>query len=204
MTAAIAIPAGAQNQRRASISGGSERYGGKCTVEVVVDGAADVEIRGDTGNIRTESGRPAEWRRFECTSPIPRDPVDFRFHGIDGRGRQQLVRDPRNGGVAVVRIEDPQGGAEGYTFDLTWGGGDPRWYDEGSNPRPGGYYDDRDRVDNRYTAQQAISDCQNAVRQEAARRFGWRRGVSRRSTGGQPRRARFRNRNRRSARRPRL
>jgi hypothetical protein len=176
MIAAIAIPASAQNQRRAAISGANERYGGKCTVEVVVDGAAEIEIRGDTGTIRTESGRPAEWRRFECTSPIPRDPVDFRFRGIDGRGRQQLLRDPRSGGVAVVRIEDREGGAEGYTFDLTWGGGglggDSRWYDEGSNPRQGGYYGDRDRMDNRYGAQQAISECQSAVRQEAARRFG--------------------------------
>jgi len=34
---------------------------------------------------------------------------------------KNLVRDPRNGGAAVVQISDPQGGAEGYTFDLFWG-----------------------------------------------------------------------------------
>ena len=99
---------------------------GKCTIEVVVDGTAEVEIRGDQGTIRNLAGRPAEWRRFECNAPLPRNPVGFRFAGVDGRGRQQLMRDPRKGGVAVVRIEDSQGGSEGYTFDLFWGGGDDR------------------------------------------------------------------------------
>src|SRR5437867_5551367 len=109
-------------QRRAVIKGGNANHG-KCTIEVVVDGVADVEIRGDSATLRNLSGRPAQWRRFECTGPLPANPADFRFIGIDGRGRQELIRDPRNGGVAVVRIEDPSGGAGGYTFDILWGGG---------------------------------------------------------------------------------
>lgn len=104
--------------RRADIRGGGDR--GKCTIEVVVDGAAEVEIRGDTAVLRNLQGRPPEWRRFVCNSPMPPNPVEFRFAGIDGRGRQQLVRDPRGGGPAVVRIEDPQNGSEGYTFDVMW------------------------------------------------------------------------------------
>ncbi|MGC8881667.1 MAG: hypothetical protein ACP5UT_02445 [Bryobacteraceae bacterium] len=108
---------------RATIrSGGGE--GGKCTAEVEVDGVAEVGIRGDTGEIRTVSGQPATWRRLECTAPLPSNPADFRFRGIDGRGRQELIGDPRtNRGLAIVRIEDPQGGREGYTFDLEWRGG---------------------------------------------------------------------------------
>jgi hypothetical protein len=71
----------------------------------------------------TIHGAPARWRRMECNSPLPRNPVDFRFQGIDGRGKQELLRDPRNNrGFVVVRIEDPKGGSEGYTFDLEWGG----------------------------------------------------------------------------------
>ena len=73
-------------------------------------------------SIRNLSGQPAQWRRFECNSPLPSNAANFRFAGVDGRGRQQLIRDPRNGGAAVIRIEDPQGGSEGYTFDITWGG----------------------------------------------------------------------------------
>jgi hypothetical protein len=106
--------------RRASIMGGDR---GKCTIEVVVDGAAEVEIRGDSAVLRNLRGQAPQWRRFECTQPLPPNPVDFRFAGVDGRGRQELVRDPRNGGVAVVRIEDPDNGREGYTFDIFWAAG---------------------------------------------------------------------------------
>ena len=108
---------------RANISGA--QGDGKCTFEVEVDGSAEVEIHGDQGDLRTTSGRPAVWRRLVCNQPLPNNPADFRFQGIDGRGRQQLVRDPNSsGGVAVIRIEDPQGGSEGYTGDITWRGGD--------------------------------------------------------------------------------
>jgi hypothetical protein len=102
------------------LTGGDNRDEGRCAVEVVVDGAAEVEIRGGNGVLKNLSGQPPQWRRFECTSLMPPNPGDFRFAGVDGRGRQQLIGDPRNGGAAVVRIEDPDGGAEGYTFDLTW------------------------------------------------------------------------------------
>ena len=108
--------------RRASISGkGGDQ--GKCTIEVDVDGSAQVEISGDRGRLRTLSGQPSEWRRFECTGPLPQNPMDFRFRGIDGRGEVHLMQEPRyNHGVAVVRIDDPRGGREGYTFDLEWRG----------------------------------------------------------------------------------
>jgi hypothetical protein len=41
---------------------------------------------------------------------MPPNPANFRFQAVDGRGRQDLIRDPRNGGVAVVQIDDRQGG----------------------------------------------------------------------------------------------
>ncbi len=119
--ASIAGSVGAQTySRRATAMGGVSTDRGKCTIEVVVDGAAEVEVRGDTANLWNLAGQPPQWRRFECNGPLPPNPLDFRFAGVDGRGRQQLVQDPRNGGVAVVRIEDPQSGSEGYTFDLFW------------------------------------------------------------------------------------
>jgi hypothetical protein len=181
----VASPAGAQQyQRRATMVGGGGGRG-KCTIEVVVDGAADIEIRGDQGTIKNISGHPAEWRRFECSASLPANPADFRFAGIDGRGRQQLVRDPRNGGVAVVRIEDPVGGSEGYTFDLIWGGGDnPGPARGGNNPGIGGAMGgdnrapDRDRfperAGGRFTTEQAVNTCQDAVRRQAGERFGGR------------------------------
>ena len=131
MVAAAAL-AGAQTfPRRAAIVGGGSRDGGQCTVEVVVDGAAEVEIRGEVGVLRNLSGQQPQWRRFECTSPMPANPGDLRFSGVDGRGRQEMVRDPRNGGAAVVRIEDPDNGSEGYTFNLSWGNAYPTTQDRG-------------------------------------------------------------------------
>ncbi len=144
-------------QRRAAIRGGGGPDQGKCTIEVVVDGAAEVEIRGDTANLRNLSGRPPQWRRFECTGVMPRNVTNFRFSGVDGRGRQELVRDPRDGGVAVVRIEDPDNGSEGYTFDIEW------------NNRGG--YPSGGPVGGRFSVDQAVRVCQDAIRQQAAERL---------------------------------
>jgi len=121
LAAATVIFAQQAQQRQASIRGGGNANEGKCTIEVFVDANAEVQIQGATGTLRTTGGQPAQWRRFECTSPMPANPQNFHFAGVDGRGRQDLIRDPRNGGSAVVQIEDRDGGAEGYTFDLTWG-----------------------------------------------------------------------------------
>ena len=126
-------------QRAAAITGAGRADQGKCTIEVVVDIVAEIEIRGASGTLRNMAGQPAQWRRFECSSALPANPVNFAFKGIDGRGRQTLIRDPRNGGVAVVQIEDNAGGSEGYTFDLTW---DARGqnYNTGGNDYPRGTF----------------------------------------------------------------
>ncbi len=153
--------AGAADVRtmRANITGGPGNSG-KCTIEVNVDQVALVEITGDQGRLITEQGQPSEWRRMVCTSPLPRNMADFRFTGVDGRGRQQLVNDPRNNrGVAVIRIEDPKSGREGYTFDIEWSGGDARGGDRRDDshrddvrrdPRDGDHRDG-DRRDARVT-----------------------------------------------------
>ncbi len=105
-------------ERRADIRGGGGH--GKCTIEILVDGVAEVEVRGDMAYLRTISGQAATFRRFQCNTPMPDSPRDFRFSGIDGRGKQKLVRSPQRGGPAVIRIEDRDRGSEGYTFDIEW------------------------------------------------------------------------------------
>lgn len=108
----------------ATITGGDSNADGKCTFEVEVDGAAEVEIHGDRGNIRQISGQAATWRRLTCNQPLPNNPGNFRFKGIDGRGEQTLTRDPNtSGGVAVILINDPKGGSHAYTGDIEWRGG---------------------------------------------------------------------------------
>lgn len=153
-------------ERRATFRGAGGNDTGKCTIEVYVDGSADVEISGDRGFLRTLSGQPAQWRRFECSGPMPANPDDFRFSGVDGRGRQELIQDPRSGrSAAVVRIQDPDGGAEGYTFDLVWRGG-------GFGPTPTSQpLSGRDRG---VSPNDAVRACQDAVRERANQQYGLR------------------------------
>lgn len=158
-------------QRKAVITGGGDPGQGSCTLEVTVDGAADVEVRGDTAVLRNLSGQPPQFRRFECSAPLPANPAAFRFHGVDGRGRQELVRGPGDGGPAVVRIQDPDGGAEGYTFALTWGD-DRSWRGYPDRRGPGAWQQrDRRAGDTRFTTEEAVRACQDAVRAQSGRRF---------------------------------
>jgi hypothetical protein len=79
---------------------------------------------------------------------MPAYPNNFRFRGIDGRGRQTLIRTPQqNRGRALIQIEDPKGGRHGYTFDVEWdgtgsgfggGGGGNRYEDQPNYPGSGG------------------------------------------------------------------
>lgn len=174
------------NTRRAVFVGGGDAGRGKCTLEVMVDGSAQVEIRGDSATLRNTGGQAPQWRRFECTGAMPANPQNFRFAGVDGRGRQTLVRDPRNnGGAAVVEIQDSEGGTEGYTFDLLWGsepavtGGfrDNRGsipFDD--RPRDRVYENDRGfrQPDGRYrrmTEAEALQACRQSIREQAVNRF---------------------------------
>jgi hypothetical protein len=186
----VGVMHGQQNTRRADITGNA--VDGKCTIEVTVDGAAEVEVQGTVGRIRNLSGQRADWVRFVCNGQMPNNPQDFRFRGIDGRGNVQLVQDPRqNGGRIVFRIEDPKGGREGYTVDLEWrGGSGGQWNSEDNrgwngpsygngggvfgndNNRDSRYYDQNGRWNSAGTAQ-ASQICQSAVR-ERIQRDGFR------------------------------
>ena len=151
---------------QARITGGD---GGKCTFEVKIDGGADVEIRGGEGRLRWTGGGGIAWRRLECTQPLPRNPRNFRFSGVDGRGTQTLVKSPNNNnGVAIIHLDDPQRGAEGYTGDIFWdsdsNGGNWNngrdWNDNGNNGwNGGGNWSGR-----------AVTNCQNAIRNQVGSR----------------------------------
>jgi hypothetical protein len=166
MTAAILVALvqplrAADVSRRATIVGGGN---GKCTIEVNVDGSAEVEIFGDTGQLTTLSGQQAVWRRFQCSAPLPRFPADFRFVGVDGRGSVRLVRDPRNnGGRAVVRIDDPKGGREGYAFDLQWRGTGGGGWAPGPPPGPPPPPPGRGSGPGGFPMEKTIRACQDSV-----------------------------------------
>src|SRR6478735_10667630 len=118
MASVVGVANGQVLQRRANVTGGGGPDRGSCRVEVTVDGAAEVEIRGMNATLRNLSGQAPQWRRFDCTGTIPANPQHLGFTGVDGRGRQELVRTPQNGGATVVRIQDPSAGQDSYAFDL--------------------------------------------------------------------------------------
>ena len=149
----------AQNiQRRASITrdgGPGGREG--CMVDLVVDGTVEVEIRGDSAILRNLGGAPSQFRQFECTHPVPANAPGFQFNEVDGRGRQELVRTPRDGGPVVVRVDDPQSGPGEYRFELSWSGYQGGYYrpeqgDRGYDPNR-----DLDRDHMRYQQQREQS-----------------------------------------------
>jgi hypothetical protein len=77
-----------------------------------------------------------------------------------------LIQDPRNGrGATVVRIEDANGGAEGYTFDLVWRGAG---FDSRPTNQPFG------GIGRGVSSNDAVRACQDAVRERANQQYGLR------------------------------
>ena len=180
--------------RRATISG-SRGTSGKCTIEVRVDQSAEVDVYGDSGRLRTLAGQPASWTRMECSDPLPYNMSDFRFKGIDGRGNVKLLQDPRNNNsIAVIRIDDPKSGSEGYTFDIEWSGasgGSPTggFASSGYNQSTRGTYSSsgsassvgnrgaiysRRGMSSNLSAEKAIDLCRTEVRARGERDYGLR------------------------------
>lgn len=156
--------------------GGGNAGTGHCTGEVVVDGSADIQIQGDTASVRDVQGSQPQIRRFECTSAMPPN-APIRVN-VNGRGRSRVVQQAANGGPEVIRIEDSEGGASVYQFDLSWGNsGFNQGYNQQGYPPPVADRRDMDRGwpgGSRFTREQAINVCRDAVRRQAIQQFGAR------------------------------
>ncbi len=128
LLALLTLPLSANTESIRATIGGGGGESGRCSVQVTVDGSAEVEISGDMGSLRTTGGAPAAWRSFHCTSPIPVNPQNFGIGRLAGRGSIRLTQDPRRtGGRVVIRIDDPQRGAGAYSFELQWNGRGAGW-----------------------------------------------------------------------------
>jgi hypothetical protein len=123
-TTASSAPAKASGamERHAELGGAPPGSAGKCEIEVVVDVRAEVQIQDDSGLLRMLGGQRPQWKRFQCTSPMPLHPAGFRLTKLAGRGRIKLTLDPSQGDPAVIQIEDPQPGVANYIFDISWAG----------------------------------------------------------------------------------
>ena len=176
--AGLTVPASAQESyRRANLIPASDPGQGRCTVSVLVDRTADVEIRGDQATLRDVSGRTPLFERFECTGPIPQAPVDMGIRAIEGNGRMTLTRDAYNGGVALVRVNNDTSREGIYTFDVYWNSipspatPPPSDYSYNYNYTYGNTYGDADRSTMDDDAIQACrSSAENRIRSQGYRR----------------------------------
>jgi hypothetical protein len=87
-----------------------------------VDGTCFIRIRGRQVQSQAQSGLPVQNQQFEFTDPLPNAPVQVVLAEVQGRGRVNLVQQPRpeNNYTAVVRIDDSKGGSSSYGFVLRW------------------------------------------------------------------------------------
>ena len=193
--AALAGSAGAQQRRRRW----SRRQweSGRCSAEVRVEAPRKSKFAAIRQLSAISLGQQPQWQRFECTGPVPAN-ANLRLTA-NGRGRTELVGNPQNGGPAVVRMQDPEGGAQVYQFELSWNNGTkatkatisltsgarrrmpnnqpyqngPAGYPPATERRDGDRPDWRDRG-GRFTSDQAMQVCRDAVRDQAMRQFGTR------------------------------
>jgi hypothetical protein len=178
LVAFLEVGASAQTQTiQARIKGGGGN--GKCTFEVVVNGSAEVQIRGNQGTLRTISGQPATWRRLDCNQTLPRNPNNFRFAGVDGHGKQYLVGNPsNNGGTAIVRIDNNRNNLEGYTGDIMWSGGNNGngnnggWQGGNNNGQWPGNNNGQWQPGWGQLNAKVIPNCQNTIRNKLVRQYG--------------------------------
>jgi hypothetical protein len=68
----------------------------------VVDGQAEIEIRGSDGSMRNLGGAPPAMASFECTPAMPAEPANFHCR-LNGRGQQSLVLSRE---MAVLQLSD--------------------------------------------------------------------------------------------------
>jgi len=112
--------------KEATLSGDSDTAarGGKCTIEVILNGSAEIDILGPTGNLRSLTGEPLGWRRFACTGVLPPNPDGFQIHLASGRGRLELLRHPLldGGGPASFRLKSGLAFPEVFVVEISWTG----------------------------------------------------------------------------------
>jgi len=96
---------------------------GQCDIRLQVDNQVEVQVRGDTVNIRNLAGQGARDDGSECNVPLPnRDVGGVHFEVMDSRGEIRLLAEPtrRNDFTAIVAIRDNSGGWGRYHFRLSW------------------------------------------------------------------------------------
>jgi hypothetical protein len=111
-------PGGARGSSRtaATASGGWFRWQGR------VDGSDHIILQGDTVSIRHLQNNPITGATYELSGPLPGVAATLRLNKLQGRGRVEIVNQPAawNGYSCTVLVDDPDGGADLYRFEIVW------------------------------------------------------------------------------------
>ena len=113
-------------------------------------------MRGDRICVNTREGTRGRDEGSECSQALPYNSVrDFRINQVSGRSRIRLAQEPNrnNNYTAMIEIEERQGGADSYAFDVTWR------TDEGAGNAPAPFFDE-------------VLACQDVVRQQFLKKKG--------------------------------
>lgn len=87
-----------------------------------VDGDALIVCRGNVCQVTVSSSQPVANIRYHFTNSLPNEPVKVSLDGVQGKGQIQLLEQPAasNQFAAKVLIRNPSGGANDYSFTLSW------------------------------------------------------------------------------------
>lgn len=87
-----------------------------------VDGVDEIQIRGGSVRVNHLEAQPIQRQDHRFSQPLPSRDTHLRLVKVAGRGNVHVVEEPNswNDYTATVRIEDRQGGADFYEFELHW------------------------------------------------------------------------------------
>ena len=97
----------------------------KWTIEVDVDASRRSRFRATRAGCARYPEIPRAGAAWNAINRSPQNPQGFRLGGVDGRGRQTLLRDPSTIAGESRRPDrgPPGAGTKAIRFDLEWGGG---------------------------------------------------------------------------------
>jgi hypothetical protein len=129
----------------------------------VVDGADEIQIRGERVRINHLRAQPFQNPDFRFTAPLPRRDVPLTIERIAGRGDVRVIEEPNAGNqyTATIRIDDSrEPGSDYYEFAVSWPSDDweddwenedgdptPEWSDDWNNSQREGFFRWAGRVD---------------------------------------------------------
>lgn len=124
LLAVSAVAAAEPVLKQATLTGDGQSAAGKCTMEVILNGSAVIDLLGPTASLRSLTGEPLGWRRFECTAILPPNPDGFQLRLTSGRGRLTLLRHPLldGGGPASFRVKSSVEFPEVFVLEIIWTG----------------------------------------------------------------------------------